>query len=96
MPTADVRLKMACGENPKRVYGRSRHQTPASRMGSAWVMRMKLAEAAKLKREQDKWCAVTDVDNHDDYPTDLTLEPVLFIIYLYIFLYFIFCISIHT
>ena len=41
-PGAPHSLKMACGENPKRVYG-SRRQSPATRMGnmagyrSAWI-----------------------------------------------------------
>jgi imidazolonepropionase-like amidohydrolase len=41
-PGAPYGLKMACGENPKRVYG-NRNQTPATRMGNvagyrtAWI-----------------------------------------------------------
>ena len=41
-PNAPHSLKMACGENPKRVYG-NRRQAPSTRMGnmagyrSAWI-----------------------------------------------------------
>ncbi len=37
-PGAPNGLKMACGENPKRVYG-SRNQQPMSRMGNIWKLR---------------------------------------------------------
>ena len=46
---APLSLKMACGENPKKVYG-SQGKTPMSRMGNAWVMREKLDEARQLVR----------------------------------------------
>ena len=52
MPGAPWSLKMACGENPKRVYG-SRNQMPGSRMGNVAMMRQTWANArdyqAKLK-----------------------------------------------
>ena len=38
-PNAPDALKMACGENPKRVYGKGRRSMPMSRMGSLFVMR---------------------------------------------------------
>jgi imidazolonepropionase-like amidohydrolase len=44
---------MACGENPKRVYGRSKQMMPASRMGSAWLMRETFEAARNLIAEQD-------------------------------------------
>ena len=42
-------LKMACGENPKRLYGHTR-------MGNAWVLRKHLARAKALLEKQDAWC----------------------------------------
>jgi hypothetical protein len=47
MKDTPTTLKMACGENPKKVYG-NRGETPMSRMGNAWVMRRKLDEAKQL------------------------------------------------
>ena len=43
-PGAKHSLKMACGENPKRVYG-SRDQTPATRMGNVAGYRLAWARA---------------------------------------------------
>ncbi|KAL1966639.1 hypothetical protein VTN77DRAFT_4050 [Rasamsonia byssochlamydoides] len=43
-------MKMACGENPRRVY----HHT---RMGNAWIFRHHLARAKDLRDRQDAWCA---------------------------------------
>ncbi|OJJ54511.1 hypothetical protein ASPSYDRAFT_159752 [Aspergillus sydowii CBS 593.65] len=42
-------LKMACGENPKRVYGHTR-------LGLAWLLRKELAKAREIQRDQDAWC----------------------------------------
>ncbi|PZU46725.1 MAG: amidohydrolase [Sphingomonas sp.] len=44
MPEAPWSLKMACGENPKRVYG-SRNQMPGTRMGNVAMMRQTWANA---------------------------------------------------
>ncbi len=66
-PGAKQALKMACGENPKRVYG-SRDQKPATRMGNmagfraAWAKarhameeeEARLARQAKAKDDDDK------------------------------------------
>ncbi len=55
---APVVLKMACGENPKKVYGRWREgEMPYTRMGSAWLMRKKFEEARSMMRLQNKFCA---------------------------------------
>ncbi|KAL2853616.1 hypothetical protein BJX68DRAFT_274777 [Aspergillus pseudodeflectus] len=43
-------LKMACGENPRRYYG-------YTRLGLAWLLREKLAEAQELQKQQAKWCS---------------------------------------
>ncbi|MGQ5701857.1 amidohydrolase [Sandaracinobacteroides sp. A072] len=44
MPGAPWSLKMACGENPKRVYG-TRNQMPGTRMGNVAMMRQTWANA---------------------------------------------------
>lgn len=52
-PGAPYGLKMACGENPKRVYG-SKGQMPATRMGNMAVNRQTWARAVEYKRKLDK------------------------------------------
>jgi imidazolonepropionase-like amidohydrolase len=52
LDTARNSLKMACGENPKRVYGKSKKRLPMSRMGSLFLMRKTWYEA---KQYRDKW-----------------------------------------
>jgi imidazolonepropionase-like amidohydrolase len=49
-PAAPYGLKMACGENPKRVYG-SRKQQPMTRMGNMAGYRAAWAEAQEYRRE---------------------------------------------
>ena len=53
-PGAPYGLKMACGENPKRVYG-GRNQSPATRMGNIAVDRATWARAAEYKRRWDNY-----------------------------------------
>ncbi|KAJ3170824.1 hypothetical protein HDU87_008709 [Geranomyces variabilis] len=82
-------MKMACGENPKRVYG-SRHLLPGSRLGSAWGFRKQFAAARSHMHAQDDWCAAAgDAKQrygHDDgarkalggrFPEDLALESLV-------------------
>ncbi|MGV3482720.1 MAG: amidohydrolase [Sphingobium sp.] len=52
-PGAPQGLKMACGENPKRVYG-SRNQLPSTRMGNMAVNRHTWMRATEYKRKRDK------------------------------------------
>jgi len=66
-------MKMACGENPKNVYGGS-GKTPGSRMGSAWVMREKFEAASKLVLQQDDWCAAPSEAAR--YPSELSLDSL--------------------
>lgn len=49
-------MKMACGENPKRVYGRVGEQGPFSRLGEAWEFRHALEQARNYVKSQDDWC----------------------------------------
>ena len=46
-------LKMACGENPKRVYGR-RNSKPSTRMGEVALMRDRLGKARVYEQEEGK------------------------------------------
>jgi imidazolonepropionase-like amidohydrolase len=69
-PGARYGLKMACGENPKRVYaGRG----PESRMGNVAGYRKMWIEAEAYRRRWDKW----DADHRGDPPMrDLGLETL--------------------
>jgi len=53
-PDAPYGLKMACGENPKRVYG-GRTEAPMTRMGNMAGYRTAFAEATEYKRAWDKY-----------------------------------------
>ncbi|AWB58674.1 MULTISPECIES: amidohydrolase [unclassified Colwellia] len=55
-PDAPYGLKMACGENPKRVYG-SRKVLPSTRMGNMAGYRMAWADATEYKRAWEKYDA---------------------------------------
>jgi imidazolonepropionase-like amidohydrolase len=65
-PDAPYGLKMACGENPKRVYG-SRSQMPSTRMGNMAVNRATWAKAVEYKRKLDKG---------ENPPRDLAMETL--------------------
>ena len=52
-PGAKQGLKMACGENPKRVYG-SRQRAPSTRMGNMAGYR---AQWIKAQKYRDEWAA---------------------------------------
>ncbi len=64
-PDAPRTLKMACGENPKRVYGNK--GGPASRMGNVAGYRKNWIRAAAYKAKRDKGA---------DYDRDLQLETL--------------------
>ena len=53
-PGAPYGLKMACGENPKRVYG-AKGRIPSTRMGNVAVDRQTWAKASAYKRKWDKY-----------------------------------------
>jgi imidazolonepropionase-like amidohydrolase len=55
-PGAPHGLKMACGENPKRVYG-ERGQSPMTRMGNLAGYRAAFIEAQAYRRAWDKYDA---------------------------------------
>ncbi|HEY0625968.1 MAG TPA: amidohydrolase [Allosphingosinicella sp.] len=65
-PGAPYTLKMACGENPKRVYG-GRNQMPASRMANVAMVRQTWARAQDYRRKVEKDAST---------PRDLQLETL--------------------
>eukprot|EP01119_Soliformovum_irregulare_P019141 TRINITY_DN6005_c0_g3_i1.p1 TRINITY_DN6005_c0_g3~~TRINITY_DN6005_c0_g3_i1.p1 ORF type:complete len:897 (+),score=188.82 TRINITY_DN6005_c0_g3_i1:43-2691(+) len=75
VPDAPRSLKMASGENPKRVYGQRRGVTPSARMGSAWLMRNILSQAQQLNKAQQIWCQQTQ--HSAGYPVDLSLDGLV-------------------
>ena len=66
-PGAPYGLKMACGENPKRVYG-GRNQMPQTRMGNMALNRQTWARAVEYKRKLDKG---------ENPPRDLAMETLV-------------------
>jgi imidazolonepropionase-like amidohydrolase len=69
-PGAKYGLKMACGENPKRVY---EQRGPSTRMGNVAGYRKAWIQAAEYRRRWDKWNA----DHKGDPPArDLGLETL--------------------
>ena len=55
-PDAPYGLKMACGENPKRVYG-VRNTFPSTRMGNMAGYRSAFIGAERYRRRWDQWLA---------------------------------------
>jgi imidazolonepropionase-like amidohydrolase len=70
-PGAPYTLKMACGENPKRVYG-GRNQMPGSRMGNIAVVRQTWARAAEYQRKWDKY----EADGGEAPSRDIALDTL--------------------
>jgi imidazolonepropionase-like amidohydrolase len=72
-PGAPHGLKMACGENPKRVYG-SRGQAPGTRMGNVAGYRAAWIEASQYR---DKVQAAEKGEGAEPPPRDLKLETLM-------------------
>ncbi|WP_019833169.1 amidohydrolase [Sphingomonas sp. PR090111-T3T-6A] len=70
-PGAPYGLKMACGENPKRVYG-SKGREPSTRMGNIAVDRATWAKAAEYKRKWDKY----EKDGGDPPARDIAMDTL--------------------
>lgn len=69
-PGAKYGLKMACGENPKRVY---EQRGPSTRMGNVAGYRAAWIQAEQYRRRWDKWLA----ERSGEAPTrDLGLETL--------------------
>lgn len=76
-------MKMACGENPKRVYGHF-NKMPSTRLGEGWLLRDQFAKATELRRAQDDWCHAAEElpkwGRHrldKPYPEDLQYESLV-------------------
>jgi imidazolonepropionase-like amidohydrolase len=69
-PNAPHSLKMACGENPKRVYG-NRRQSPSTRMGNMAGYRSAWIDAIDYKEGMDE----SDADKHPK--RDLALDTLM-------------------
>jgi imidazolonepropionase-like amidohydrolase len=65
-PDAPYGLKMACGENPKRVYG-SKGRMPSTRMGNIAVNRQTWIKAQEYKKKRD---------SGKEYTRDLGMETL--------------------
>lgn len=70
-PGAPYGLKMACGENPKRVYG-SKGRMPTTRMGNVAVDRATWAKARAYDRKWDKY----EEDGGDAPDRDLAMDTL--------------------
>jgi len=75
-PEAPYGLKMACGENPSRVYG-GRNQSPATGMGNMAGFRAGWIEAQNYRRRWDEYDRQIEAGEDPDPPTrDLRLETL--------------------
>ena len=68
-------LKMALGENPKRVYG-SRNKLPSTRMGIIYVMRSAFQQAKEYRAKWDAWQKKPEADRGPAPERDLKLETL--------------------
>lgn len=76
-PDAPYSVKMACGENPKRVYG-GRNQPPGSRMGNFAGYRQTWARAVEYKRSWDDYTAKAEKGEKAEPPKrDLELDTLM-------------------
>ena len=75
-PGAPYSLKMACGENPKRVYG-SRNTLPSTRMGNMAGYRAAWIEASDYKKSWDDYISDSAAGKDVDAPArNLRLETL--------------------
>ncbi|TQV84893.1 amidohydrolase [Aliikangiella coralliicola] len=75
-PDAPHALKMACGENPKRVYG-SKGRAPMTRMGNVAGYRKAWIDATAYKEKWDKYYEAAEQGEEKDKPKrDLKLETL--------------------
>ena len=70
-PQAPYGLKMACGENPKRVYG-SKGRMPSTRMGNVAVDRATWLKAREYDRKWDKY----EVDGGEAPSRDIAMDTL--------------------
>jgi len=74
---AREQLKLALGENPKRIYGQ-KGRTPSTRMGTAYVLRKAFLEAKEYKERWDRYEKEKKAGRKDLKPPrkDLKLETL--------------------
>ena len=70
-PAAPYGLKMACGENPKRVYG-TKGTMPQTRMGNIALARQTWINAVQYKRKWDKY----EKEGGDPPDRDLAMDTL--------------------
>lgn len=76
-PNAPYALKMACGENPKRVYG-SKGRAPSTRMGNVAGYRAAWINAADYERRWDDYRAKVEKGEKADPPKrDLGMDTLV-------------------
>jgi imidazolonepropionase-like amidohydrolase len=77
-PGAPQGLKMACGENPKRVYGEQRNTFPSTRMGNMAGYRAEWVEAQEYLRDQQEYSRKLAAGDKDAKPPkrDLKLDTL--------------------
>jgi imidazolonepropionase-like amidohydrolase len=73
-PGAPGALKIACGENPKRVYGKK--GGPATRMGNVAHLRAAFTQARDYMRKWDQWEGRPKSKRGDPPARDLKLETL--------------------
>lgn len=69
-------MKMALGENPKRVYGQEKKQTPSTRMGNAAILREALVNARNYIERAHRWKKSSSMSRGDPPDRDLKLEAL--------------------
>jgi imidazolonepropionase-like amidohydrolase len=75
-PGAPYGLKMACGENPKRVYG-SKGKTPSTAMGNVYSYRKAWIDAAEYTNKWNVYRAkIAKGETADPPKRDLTLDTL--------------------
>ncbi len=77
-PGAPYGLKMACGENPKRVYGKERKKAPQTRMGNVAGYRKAWIAAQQYRDEWAAWEQKAETDKEAKQPKrDLAMETLV-------------------
>lgn len=70
-------MKMANGENPKRIYGK-RNETPATRMGIAGLQRNRFLRAREYMEKWERYERKRESDPDAEKPDrDVDLEPIV-------------------
>ncbi len=68
-------MKMAFGENPKRVYG-NRNQMPSTRMGNAYMLRKAFVEAREYMKKWERYETGKHGKNERQPERDLKMEAL--------------------